>query len=451
MHECDNGKRSSSSSAGLNSRSKLSSSSSNKAKGVNSNNSTRDEQLAAAQRRKEEKKKLRRLKEQQQLINDEQDKMEIDVDGPVSPQLSTRKQPSTPSKQSKQSAREVNQVHTLQGHTSEVFACQWNPVKPGIIASGAGDSTARIWTVGETDQDSTSHTLQHYSQPDQTVRDITSISWNPTGTMLATGSFTGDANLWTVDGKLKQEFKKHSGPIFALRWNKTGTRLLSAGADKSAIVWDPFGTTEQRFLYHTEPILDVDWRDADTFATCSNDTFVIVSQIGEAGYMHKLRGHSNAVNTIRWNKDGTLLASCSDDQTAKIWSLSTPDGCVMELSEHSKEIYTLAWSPASISSPLATASFDHTVKLWDPALGTCLHTLQRHSEAVYSCVFTPDGRYIATGAFDGKVNIWNVNDGTLVKSWKSGGGVFEVSWAPSGDRLGVCSADTNVSVLDIRF
>lgn len=38
-------------------------------------------------------------------------------------------------------------VTTLTGHTSEVFICKWNP-KADIIASGSGDSSARLWTVG---------------------------------------------------------------------------------------------------------------------------------------------------------------------------------------------------------------------------------------------------------------------------------------------------------------
>lgn len=39
-------------------------------------------------------------------------------------------------------------VTTLSGHTSEVFICAWNPVSL-LLASGSGDSTARIWRVPE--------------------------------------------------------------------------------------------------------------------------------------------------------------------------------------------------------------------------------------------------------------------------------------------------------------
>ncbi len=65
---------------------------------------------------------------------------------------------------------------------------------------------------------------------------------------------------------------------------------------------------------------------------------------------------------------GKLLASCSDDHTAKIWSLGA-DKCVHDLTLHSKEIYTIKWSPTGPSTPnpnqrllLVSASFDASIR-----------------------------------------------------------------------------------------
>ena len=50
------------------------------------------------------------------------------------------------SKQLQKGDTSENEVTTLVGHTSEVFICAWSPTSLQL-ASGSGDSTARVWQV----------------------------------------------------------------------------------------------------------------------------------------------------------------------------------------------------------------------------------------------------------------------------------------------------------------
>ena len=102
-------------------------------------------------------------------------------------------------------------------------------------------------------------------------------------------------------------------------------------------------------------------------------------------------GHTDEVNGVCWSPGGIYLASCSDDSTAKIWSVDKStngvgvgvgeggngngngngnDGLIHDLRGHTKEIYTVRWTPTgpySINPDkpllLCTASFDGTVKV----------------------------------------------------------------------------------------
>ena len=119
------------------------------------------------------------------------------------------------------------------------------------------------------------------------------------------------------------------------------------------------------------------------------------------------------VNAIKWDPSGTLLASCSDDYTAKIWSLAR-EGPVHDLRKHTKEVYTIKWAPtgagsANPGSPplLASASFDTTIRLWDPESGRCCHVLDKHREPVYSVAFSADGLHLASGSLDNCLHIWS--------------------------------------------
>ncbi|TQE07256.1 hypothetical protein C1H46_007166 [Malus baccata] len=162
--------------------------------------------------------------------------------------------------------------------------------------------------------------------------------------MLATGSYDGQARIWGTNGELISTLSKHKGPIFSLKWNKKGDYLLTGSCDKTAIVWDVKAEqSKQQFEFHsgvcyfhgTEcnsgcvgilmiifchlgPTLDVDWRNNVSFAMSSTDNMIYVCKIGENRPIKTFAGHQGEVNCVKWDPTGSLLASCSDDISAKV-------------------------------------------------------------------------------------------------------------------------------------
>ncbi|MCL7045260.1 hypothetical protein MKW94_018555 [Papaver nudicaule] len=370
-----------------------------------------------------------------------------------------------PAAQSKPVEIPSSDVTILEGHASEVFACAWSPAG-SVLASGSGDSTARIWEIPDglctpNTQNGPANVLvlKHFKgRTNEKSKDVTTLDWNGEGTLLATGSYDGQARIWTREGELRSTLNKHKGPIFSLKWNKKGDYLLSGSVDKTAIVWDvKTGEWKQQFEFHTAPALDVDWRNNASFATCSTDSMIYVCKIGENRPIRTFSGHQGEVNAIKWDPTGSLLASCSDDATAKIWSMKQ-DKHVHDLKEHAKEIYTIRWSPTGpgTSNPnqqllLASASFDSTIKLWDVELGRVIYSFDGHREPVYSVAFSPNGEYLASGSLDRSLHIWSMKDGSLVKTYNGSGGIFEVCWNKEGDKIAACFADNTVCVLDFRM
>ncbi|OXB71150.1 UNVERIFIED_CONTAM: hypothetical protein H355_003405 [Colinus virginianus] len=389
-----------------------------------------------------------------------------------------------------------NKATVLRGHESEVFICAWNPVSD-LLASGSGDSTARIWNLNENSNSGSTqlvlrHCIREGGHDVPSNKDVTSLDWNSDGTLLATGSYDGFARIWTEDGNLASTLGQHKGPIFALKWNKKGNYILSAGVDKTTIIWDAHtGEAKQQFPFHSAPALDVDWQNNTTFASCSTDMCIHVCRLGCDRPVKTFQGHT-------------------------IWSMKQ-DTCVHDLQAHSKEIYTIKWSPtgpgtsnpnsnimlaslaifglairstvqflqlkglrvriqfcryslhheecksfhdlpfclkpkgltpklrhASCLNASCSASFDSTVRLWDVDRGVCIHTLTKHQEPVYSVAFSPDGKYLASGSFDKCVHIWNTQSGTLVHSYRGTGGIFEVCWNARGDKVGASASDGSV-------
>lgn len=133
------------------------------------------------------------------------------------------------------------------------------------------------------------------------------------------------------------------------------------------------------------------------------------------------------------------------------------NGCVYDLAAHQKEIYAIKWSPTGTMTEnpsadllLATASFDNTVRLWDPVNGKCRATLAGHQAAVYAIAFSPDGRYLASGSLDDSLRVWSIRDRLPIRTYHGHGGIFEVDWNSTGTRIAACTSEGTVCVLDFR-
>lgn len=356
-------------------------------------------------------------------------------------------------------------VLVLSGHQSEVFMGAWNP-RQALFVSCSGDATARVWRIGAGPVSSRSvseaakqPTILKHSAPSASKQDkskeVTAVDWNPIGTLLATGSSDGVARVWDSKGALKTKLQRHTLPIFSIKFSKTGDYILTGSADKQAIVWDTSsGQVKQAFELHTQSCLDVDWRTNTSFASCSSDMLIHVCELGKSKPVATFEGHTGEVNAVRWDESGQLLASCSDDRTAKIWKVDSTKP-LFDLKGHDLQVHTVRWAPlaagAKGSTRLATASFDRTVRVWDATNGKCLHVLDRHEEPVYALAFSPDGDFVASGSLDRCVNIWSVNDGSLIKSYRGTGSIYDVSWSASGERVAICCSDNSVAIIDFRL
>mmetsp|Transcript_1238 Transcript_1238/g.1453 ORF Transcript_1238/g.1453 Transcript_1238/m.1453 type:complete len:507 (-) Transcript_1238:202-1722(-) len=345
----------------------------------------------------------------------------------------------------------------LKGHdTQEVYSCSWHP-KLNLLATSAADSTVRIWTIPRGPCDATSEkmacskaiVLKHESSKKQN-RDVTVVAWNCLGTLLASGSGDGYVRVWSNSGELKLTLVEHKATIFSLKWNKKGNYLLTASVDQLAIVWDvESGAAKQKFDHHKGGVLDIDWRDDNSFVSCGADNAIHYCAVGQDKPLRSFYGHKDDVNAILWSPNGELFASCSDDRTVKIWN---PDNgeCIKTLTEHTREVYTLKWSPES-PMILATGSFDSTVKIWDVG-GTpsetssfeCLHTMKGHDNYIYDVAFSPNGKYLVSGSTDKSVNVWNARTGKLLQSYStvgtsSEGTIYRVAWNHTGDKIAACA------------
>jgi WD domain, G-beta repeat len=84
----------------------------------------------------------------------------------------------------------------------------------------------------------------------------------------------------------------------------------------------------------------------------------------------ELRGHSDAIYTLAFTRDGTQLLSASDDATARIWRLA--DHTAIVLRGHEDDVLYARFSADERS--VATSSIDGSTRVWE---------IDRPSAAIY--------------------------------------------------------------------
>jgi WD40 repeat protein len=161
-----------------------------------------------------------------------------------------------------------------------------------------------------------------------------------------------------------------------------------------------------------------------------------------------LDGHSNWVNETAFSYDATQLASAADDETVKVWDVSS-GSCLWTFRAPSHWVTSVAFSHDL--SWLASASHDKTVKIWDLGSGECLKTLEGHSYPIGCVAFSHDSTQLASGSGDQTVKIWDADSGDCLQTLEGHGAwVTSVTFIHDSTQVASTSYDNTLKVWDVR-
>jgi WD40 repeat protein len=131
------------------------------------------------------------------------------------------------------------------------------------------------------------------------------------------------------------------------------------------------------------------------------------------------------------------------DRYAMLAAASRPG--IASLTGHTDRVHSVAFSPDGRT--LLSGSYDGTARLWDVATHRQIGvSLNGHDGEVYSVAFSPNGKVVATGADDGMVRLWDVATHRQIGVPLNGhdGEINAVAFSPDGTILASGGADDGV-------
>ena len=181
-----------------------------------------------------------------------------------------------------------------------------------------------------------------------------------------------------------------------LAWSQGN--VLAVALNQTLYLWSASsGAINELTSVESDPedyISSVAWREGGQHVAVGTNSQFIQLWDGVANkQLRNLGGHGARVGALAWN--GAVLASGSRDTSVLIHDVRIANHCVGALRSHSQEVCGLSWSPDG--SYLASGANDNTLAIFEASTITSFnaeprHVLTDHQAAVKALAWSPHER-----------------------------------------------------------
>lgn len=247
-----------------------------------------------------------------------------------------------------------SRLSTLQGHTHSVNAIALS-ADGRALATGSSDATVRLWTFPE------GEVRQILQDRKRVVSDVT---FSPDGRWVAAASYGGRVAVWTLDGEPVTGFAAGRRNLTAVAFSPDGRMVATGGLGSRVGLWSLPGGELQEAL------------EADP----------------------------TAVLSLAFIDRGEVLVSLGYEGSIRLWDTGTW--------HERRSAQVDAEGPRRLvlsgDEKHAAVCVAGHVQLWSTVRWECANTLDVGPKAVESAAFSPDGRWLAVGAADGRIRVWDL-------------------------------------------
>ena len=212
------------------------------------------------------------------------------------------------------------------------------------------------------------------------------------------------------------------------------------------------------FNGHTKAVSDVAFsRDGKRIASCSFDDTVRIWDSATGKELHVLRGHDqHYVEGVAFSANGKWLASAGWDQKVVLWNAATGHKVrTYKVAGGGEFAGCVAFSPDSkwlvVAGELVIAGDDEAIYILDVATGKVQRTLRGHVNGIFSVKFSGDGKVLATaGSQEGEIILWDFATGRKLQTLQpKTDRIWEVAFSPDFKALVSGGEDGMIRLWDV--
>jgi len=283
-----------------------------------------------------------------------------------------------------------------------------------LLATAGYDCTIRLYDAASGDL------IRSFSHSD---KQSSCLTISPDKNFIVSGS-NPHIRLYDVNGKTSDPlvtYEGHTSNVTSIGYQRDGRWLYSGSEDGTIRIWDTRVSGPQREYDVGSPVNSaVLHPNQGEIISGDRSGSVRVWDLASGTCSAELTPESDTpISSVAIASDASIVTAGNYNGSLYFWQPQSSEKYIplSRIQAHKAYVLSVKISPDTLS--IATASSDHTVKIWERTTSASEYsyarTLQGHTKWVWDTVFSADSNYLVSASSDATARLWEVSSGNVVR------------------------------------